>query len=141
MRFSEKKEKGNNGVVSSTSTINLIGERTKIKGDLNSAGDLRVDGVVKGSIKSNTKVVIGPKGLVDGDIQCKNADISGAITGNLMVKELLSLKATSNIEGNVIATKFVIESGARFNGSCSMGVTKEMAHEVEVPAKLEETIV
>ena len=75
--FLGKSENGREKPSTGASAINLIGEGTRIKGDLHSTGDVRIDGQLKGTIKSNSKVVIGPKGVVEGDIICENADISG----------------------------------------------------------------
>lgn len=104
-----------------TSSINLIGAGTIINGEVISNGDIRVDGTVVGSVSSKGKVVIGSTGNVDGEIVCQNADVSGKISGNISVAEILSLKATANLIGDIIASKLSIEPGANFMGSCSMG--------------------
>lgn len=137
--FAAKNENGKEKVVAAT--INLIGEGTNINGDLDSSGDVRIDGKVKGNIKSRAKVVIGPQGIVDGNITCNNADISGTVVGNLTIKGLLFLKGTANVEGDIISTKLVVEPGARFNGTSRMGVTKEIGHEEEFPAKLKKSLI
>lgn len=104
-----------------TSSINLIGAGTVINGEVISNGDIRVDGTVIGSVSSKGKVVIGSTGNVEGEIVCQNADVSGKISGNISVAEILSLKATANLIGDIIASKLSIEPGANFMGSCSMG--------------------
>ena len=106
-----------------TSSINLIGAGTVINGEVISNGDVRVDGTVVGSVSSKGKVVIGSTGNVEGQIVCQNADVSGKISGNISVAEILSLKATANLIGDIIASKLSIEPGANFMGSCSMGGT------------------
>ncbi|MES1226252.1 MAG: polymer-forming cytoskeletal protein, partial [Bacteroidota bacterium] len=104
-----------------TNSINLIGAGTVINGEVISNGDIRVDGTVTGSVSSKGKVVIGSTGNVEGEIVCQNADVSGKISGNISVAEILSLKATANLIGDIIASKLSIEPGANFMGSCSMG--------------------
>ncbi|MBL0047245.1 MAG: polymer-forming cytoskeletal protein [Bacteroidetes bacterium] len=104
-----------------TSSINLIGAGTIINGEVISNGDIRVDGTVIGSVSSKGKVVIGSTGNIEGEIVCQNADVSGKISGNISVAEILSLKATANLIGDIIASKLSIEPGANFMGSCSMG--------------------
>lgn len=106
-----------------TNSINLIGAGTVINGEVISNGDVRVDGTVVGSVSSKGKVVIGNTGNVEGEIVCQNADVSGKISGNISVAEILSLKATANVIGDIIASKLSIEPGANFMGSCSMGGT------------------
>lgn len=97
-----------------TSSINLIGAGTIINGEVISNGDIRVDGTVIGSVSSKGKVVIGSTGNIEGEIVCQNADVSGKISGNISVAEILSLKATANLIGDIIASKLSIEPGANF---------------------------
>jgi cytoskeletal protein CcmA (bactofilin family) len=75
---------------------------------------------VKGTLRSKAKVVVGTSGEVDGDINCHSADVHGQVTGTLKVRDILYLKSTSRISGDIITKKLVIESGAVFDGNCSM---------------------
>ncbi len=99
---------------------NRIEKSTKITGEINSEADFRIDGTLEGSIVTSGKVVIGKEGLIKGSVQCTFADIEGKLTGKIEVKETLSLKATSNIEGEVTIGKLIVESGAIFNAKCTM---------------------
>jgi cytoskeletal protein CcmA (bactofilin family) len=67
------------------------------------------------------KLVVGPSGTVEGEIICQNADVSGTIKGKIGVAELLSLKSSAKLTGDIITNKIAIEPGASFSGSCSMG--------------------
>ncbi len=100
--------------------INLVGTGTTIKGEINSKGDIRVDGKVIGEVRSKGKIVVGDTGIIEGDIFCLNADFSGKINGKADVTELLSLKASAVFLGDIITNKLSIEPGARFTGTCSM---------------------
>ena len=102
-------------------TVNTIGSGTIITGDVQSKGDIRVDGTLKGSVNTSGKVALGKEGVIEGDIICNNADISGTINAKITVSQLLSLKATAKLNGDIIANKLSIEPGASFTGSCSMG--------------------
>ena len=97
-----------------------IENSTKVKGDILSDGDFRIDGNLEGSIKTKGKVVVGKEGSIKGAISCSNADIEGKINGNLFVSQTLSLRSTSIIDGDVMIGKLIVESGASFNASCSM---------------------
>ena len=103
-----------------TPARNLIGKGTVIKGDIESSGDIRVDGHLIGSLKSNGKIVIGQTGIVEGDLTCKQADISGVLKGVLKCEELTSLKATSKVETDMVTKQLYIEVGAVFTGKCQM---------------------
>jgi len=104
-----------------TTVVNMVGAGTIITGDVNSKGDVRIDGVVKGSINTEGKVVLGKEGIVEGDVVCVNADISGIINAKITVSQLLSLKSTAKLNGDITTNKLSIEPGASFTGSCSMG--------------------
>ncbi len=123
--FSEKKSNPNQVLAR-----NIIGKGTSFVGDIKSEGDFRIDGKVEGTIKTSGRVVIGQEGSVDGTIECTNADIEGKFSGNLNVDQLLSLKTTAYISGEVILGKLSVEPGATFNASCNMkGSIKALKNE------------
>jgi cytoskeletal protein CcmA (bactofilin family) len=101
--------------------INIIRKGTEIKGDVTCAGDIRIDGILNGTLNSEGKVVVGQSGIIEGEVTCKNADVSGNIKANIIVRELLQLKATANIAGDINTNKLSIEPGANFTGTCNMG--------------------
>jgi cytoskeletal protein CcmA (bactofilin family) len=103
------------------SSINLIGAGTVVEGDIKSSGDIRIDGTVYGSIFSKAKVVIGSTGTIEGNINSANADVSGTVKGKTNVSELLFLKSSAKVTGDIITGKLVVEVGATFTGSCNMG--------------------
>lgn len=122
-----------------SSAINIVGVGTVINGDIISKSDIRIDGVLKGSVKTKGKLVVGSSGVVDGDVECENADVSGEINAKITVSQLLSLKSTSKLNGDIVTNKLSIEPGASFSGSCSMGaVIKDIKH-VEKQEKKEKT--
>lgn len=99
---------------------NRIAENTKIKGDITSEADIRIDGEVDGTIMTSGKIVIGKTGVVTGKIQCENADIEGTFNGEVKVAQILVLKSSAVIEGDVVVGKLAVEPGASFNASCAM---------------------
>ncbi len=113
--FSEKKSNPNQVL-----ERNIVGKNTSLVGDINSEGDFRIDGKVEGNIKTSGRVVIGQEGSVDGTIECAHADIEGKFSGKLNVDQMLSLKATASISGEVVLGKLSVEPGATFNASCNM---------------------
>jgi cytoskeletal protein CcmA (bactofilin family) len=107
---------GNNG----NGSASLISAGTTLKGDITSNSDLRIDGTLVGNIISTAKVIIGANGIVEGDLQGQQADILGKVTGSIKVKELLQLKGSSLVSGNIQAGKLQVEPTATFNGECHM---------------------
>lgn len=114
-------QKVNKSSAVESSSINLIGNGTSITGDINSNGDVRIDGALKGNITISGKLVVGPSGSIEGNVICQNADISGEIHGKVTVTELLSLKASAKLLGDIVTGKISIEPNATFTGTCNMG--------------------
>lgn len=112
------------------SVINIIGNGTKITGDITSNGDVRIDGQLKGNISISGRLVLGPGATIEGDVQASNAEIMGEIKGKVNITETLSLKATAKIVGDIVTTKLAIESGANFTGTCNMGAVVKNIHNV-----------
>jgi len=106
--------------VETTAAINLISNGTDITGNVNSGGDIRIDGSLNGNLTTKGKVVVGPSGKVKGEIICKNLEVSGSIEGKVSVDNLLNLKASSKIYGEITTSRLSIEPGAVFTGNCKM---------------------
>lgn len=104
--------------------VNTICEGTHIVGDINTNGEIRIDGKLEGNLQAKGKVVIGPTGSINGQVTCKNCDIQGMIEGKIEVGQLLSLKSTAKINGDIITHQLGIEPGAHFNGNCKMNGQK-----------------
>ncbi len=105
---------------SNTPAINIIRQGTEIQGDIKCKGDIRIDGKLTGTLICEGKLVIGETGNIEGEIACKNADISGGIIGKIEVKELLLLKSTANLNTDIYTGKLSVEPGAKFTGTCTM---------------------
>lgn len=99
---------------------NTIVLGTSIKGEIKAESDFRIDGLLIGSISSKGKIVVGKSGTIEGEIICQNADISGTIKAQVAVEQLLTLKSSAQVYGDIITGKLAIEPGARFTGSCNM---------------------
>lgn len=100
---------------------NRINHGTTFEGSITSDGDVRIEGVIKGTLHTKARVAVGQTGVIEGDVYCKTAEIEGRITGDLEVSEVLTLKASAIVEGNIYTAKIVIENGAHFDGVCNMG--------------------
>ena len=123
-----------------STTINLISNGTEITGDIRSQGDIRIDGVLIGNLSTKGKVVIGNTGKVKGEVVCKHSEVSGEIEGKLNVSQLLTLKISSVINGDIITNKLSIEPGARFTGNCNMSDGNELKSEAAKPVEKKEEI-
>ncbi|PLW99667.1 MAG: hypothetical protein C0594_16795 [Marinilabiliales bacterium] len=111
----------------SPNALNTIVEGTTIVGTIRSKGDIRFDGELEGDINLAGKLVIGTSGKVKGQIKCKNSEILGKVEGQIIVEDLLSLKESAQITGDIITGKLAVEPGASFTGTCKMS-EGNMAH-------------
>lgn len=118
--FSENKKKARSTTGSSAQQNRII-QGTKIIGTIVSEGGLRIDGEIEGDVKTAGKVVLGSTGVINGTLTCSSADFEGVFKGKLTVNEMLSLRSTSQIEGEVFINKLTVEPGAMFNATCTMG--------------------
>jgi cytoskeletal protein CcmA (bactofilin family) len=110
--------------------LNRIVEGTEIIGDIKSDSNIRIDGKLKGNVLIKGRLVIGNNGTIEGQIHCENADIEGNFTGKITVNQLLTLKSSAKLTGDVITGKLAIEPGAEFSGTCKMGNNKDHSHTI-----------
>lgn len=100
-----------------TRGLNTVNEGTSMTGDLTAESDIRIDGSINGNLNCKAKVIIGPKGSIDGEVICENAVIEGIFNGKLTVKDMLSIKETAKVTGNVITRKVAMMAGCDFEGT------------------------
>lgn len=103
------------------STASIISAGTIITGNIESKGDIRIDGILKGNVSCKAKILIGPEGVVEGDITGQQADILGTVHGRIKMSGLLHLHGKAIVEGDIHAAKLQIEPTVSFNGQCQMG--------------------
>ncbi len=118
--------------------INIINEGTVIKGDIIANGDIRIDGELIGNIGAKGRLVIGPNGRVEGEIDCNNIEVAGYIKGKIIVSEMLTMKASAKILGELVAGKLSVEPGSLFTGTCTMGDVKNASVVNERPIQKEQ---
>jgi cytoskeletal protein CcmA (bactofilin family) len=99
----------------------IIGAGAVITGNIESIGDIRIDGTLKGNLSCKSKILIGHEGHVEGDITGEQADILGTVHGRIKMNGLLHLHGKATVEGDIHAAKLQIETTVSFNGKCHMG--------------------
>lgn len=108
--------------------VNVIAQGTQMLGNMVTSSDCRIDGMLRGNIESKAKIIVGRTGVVEGNVRCSNIEVEGNIKAeSLVVTELISLKATANLTGNIETSKIAIEPGAEFSGNCKMRNSRAMA--------------
>lgn len=121
---SSKNTEDSSKTTTTTSTsgggLNALVKGTAVEGTLRCESDIRVDGTIKGKLICKAKVILGPTGQIEGEITCQNAVIEGKFKGILTVKELLNIRETADVDGEISTGKLLVQSGAKFNVSCKM---------------------
>ncbi|MDB4539041.1 polymer-forming cytoskeletal protein [Saprospiraceae bacterium] len=107
-----------------SNALNSLVKGTKVEGTVSSESDIRIDGIIVGTLNCKSKVIIGPTGAIEGDVKCENAVIEGRFEGNLKVNQLLTVKDSAEVHGDVNTNKLLVQSGAIFNVTCSMGANQ-----------------
>jgi len=102
-------------------TISIVGMGMKFVGDCETDGALRIEGTVEGSVRAGGEVVIGPKGVVQGDVHARDATVAGTVTGRLIADGRLELRDTSRLDGEVFAARIRVGDGAIVNAALHMG--------------------
>lgn len=119
MKFNNRDQKTEEEL---SSARNIIGKGTTLSGDLETFGNIRLEGKMIGNLKTKSKLIVGHSSEIEGSVTAQNADVEGQITGNVEVSEILTLKGSAVINGDISTNKLVVETGAVFNGGCKMGV-------------------
>lgn len=116
---SKKTDSGKSGIIPSPAThsLNSLVQGTYVEGKIKATSDIRIDGAIKGELNCEAKVIIGPTGTIEGTIRCKNAVIEGRFDGTLDVMELLNVRETAKVTGEVSYGKLNVQSGAVISGS------------------------
>ena len=102
--------------------LNTITDGTRFEGDIIANSDIRIDGHIKGTLSCTAKVIIGVKGKFEGQITCENAVIEGTFTGELHVRDMLNLKETAKVDGQVSTNRLAVAPGCDLNGTCNTSV-------------------
>ncbi len=115
----KKKDHAKAGImpVSATHSLNSLVQHTIIEGKVTASHDIRIDGVIKGDLICNSKVIIGSSGSIEGTINCENAVIEGRFNGTMYVKETLNIRESAQVHAEVNYGKLIVQAGAVISGS------------------------
>ena len=100
--------------------VTIVGTGARLEGNVVSAGNLRIDGQVKGQINADGDVVLSPQSQVEADIRSQNVSVAGRFKGNILVKGKAHLARGGRIDGNITSKTLVVEEGGIFHGQSIM---------------------
>lgn len=100
--------------------LSLIGAGTKVEGSISTEGSVRIDGTMVGDVVAKTNVAIGLGGSLEGTLSATNVSLAGRVKGTITATEKLILESKSVLQGDIRASKLVVDEGATFDGRCTM---------------------
>ena len=107
----------NNGEQQKDVRVATIGISVTIKGEINGAEDLTVDGQVEGKIElPEHTLTIGPNATVMADINAKVVTVFGTVIGNVVAREKADIRKTASVEGSLSCGSLAVQEGAKMNG-------------------------
>ncbi|MGZ8631671.1 MAG: bactofilin family protein [Actinomycetota bacterium] len=108
------------GMADNNGEVTIVGAGARLEGNVVSAGNLRIDGQVKGQINADGDVTLSPQSQVEADIRAQNVSVAGKFKGNVIVKGKAHLARGGRIDGNITSKTLVIEEGGIFHGQSIM---------------------
>ncbi|MBU2700174.1 cytoskeletal protein CcmA (bactofilin family) [Sporomusaceae bacterium BoRhaA] len=116
----------------------VIGKDTKITGNIEATGTIRIDGQVEGEIMTKGDVIIGETGVVRAKVKAHGATIAGNIYGNIEITEKFEISPTGKMYGDIKTGTLSIGEGAIFKGTCEMNDDENESKTNEKPVILVE---
>jgi len=124
--FNKKTEEGNFKEVET-----VIGPSVKVKGNFNGQGNIVVEGIIEGGLKTAGSVLVGEQARILGNIEAIEARVGGKIDGNLKIDGALFVEASAVINGDIDCSAISIDKGAMLNGNFTMGKEGKRAEKAE----------
>lgn len=93
----------------------LVGQNSEFKGDITAHGTMRIDGTFTGNIIADS-VILGEKASVTGDVKARCVVIGGSIHGNIVADEIVEIKPTGQLLGDIHSKKLSVAEGGIFEG-------------------------
>lgn len=100
--------------------LTLISDGCKFEGNLSSPSTTKIDGHVVGNLRGESGIIIGEKGIVEGNVNAVDVTIHGTVKGNIKAHKL-EIKRTGSLDGDITVEELVTDAGSRFNGNSKMG--------------------
>lgn len=103
----------------------VIGPSVKVDGDFAGEGNVLVQGVVNGTLKTKGNLRVEKGARVKADVEAQNAVVDGMIKGNIIIQDNLQVGATATLEGDIVTKVISVEPGAVLNGHCLVSAAEK----------------
>lgn len=99
----------------------IVGQGTRLTGQLDLTGMLRIDGHFNGVVHASDRVLIGRTGQTECTVHAGTVVVAGVMRGNIVASELVELRSTATVVGTIRTPRLIVEDGGRFCGRCHAG--------------------
>jgi cytoskeletal protein CcmA (bactofilin family) len=113
--------RGTDTATSEASVQAHLGKGSRVEGKLTFEGSVQIDGQVEGEIEAQDSVIIGETALVNAQVNAGTIVVTGKVTGDIIARKRVELRAPAKLIGNITSPAVVIHEGVVFEGHCSMG--------------------
>lgn len=103
-----------------TEMLSILGEGMEFVGDVSFADGLRVDGVIRGKVRSEGSLIIGARGRVEAEVVIRRISINGELRGTVQASDRIEIHKEGKVYGELYTPCLIIEAGAVFEGKCNM---------------------
>ena len=107
----------------------IIGPSVKVKGNFHGEGNIIVEGILEGSLKTKGSVLIGERAKITASINSEDARIGGEVIGNITINGFLEIDPSAKIMGNIECASLFVGKGAIINGKCTMTTGEKVKEE------------
>jgi cytoskeletal protein CcmA (bactofilin family) len=117
-------------------TMSVVAHGMIIHGDVETAGVLKIEGIVEGAVRQARQVLLGKTGVLRGDVHTIDAVIGGTIVGNVIATERVELQSSASVEGDIHTRSIVVFEGGSINGAVRMGDAQGQSRPVSSDQRL-----
>jgi cytoskeletal protein CcmA (bactofilin family) len=107
------------------SIVSLLGKGAEMTGEISFTNGLRVEGIIKGKVRSEATLEIGPGGMVDAEVNVRKISINGEFRGVIQAVDRVEIHKDGKVFGDIYSPCLIIEAGAIFDGRCNMSDEKK----------------
>jgi len=122
----------------SSSSVTLIARTSHVEGEIKGAGEVRIEGTVKGKLDCASSVLVAEGGRVEAKLKAETVTIAGKLKGDAVASQKIELTPTAEVEGDITAPRILIREGATFEGQVFMSGKKNA--KAPEPAKKDEKL-
>ena len=102
-------------------SLTIIAPGTRVVGEVASDGVVKIEGTIVGTVKAEHQVLVSRGGVVEGDIDTKEAVLGGEVKGGVVAERRVEVQSGSVVSGDIVTERLIVQEGGEVNGNVRMG--------------------